>query len=274
MEQAFFTDEKVMILEPKVSIANSDIITEFNVTTDSVVATVTLKFRSGTKQVRVDWGNGKSTRLRLDRITSVLNSGTVIMLPDGRFEFRHIYEAPADGSTFSTAILVKASNNSNDDFRIQQVNIIPRYQVHFADVYFRLLQPGDFHEAHSEWSITMRARHYTVGTFNYEPLGTDRTWGFDSIPESFTPTPWYKLPGSGRGLNMGKGDIMYAYFSFTEIDLISDDLFSITINLDITKTTDGIYLKDATNSMEIRFYQQVQLLKPMPNNNDWAVLEN
>ncbi|MEI2750518.1 MAG: hypothetical protein V9E88_17390 [Ferruginibacter sp.] len=49
----------------------SDLISEMSVSSDSVVATVTIKLKSGTKQLRVDWGDDKSTRIRLDRIASI-----------------------------------------------------------------------------------------------------------------------------------------------------------------------------------------------------------
>jgi hypothetical protein len=163
MQQA----EKKTVLTPVLLPAGSDLISEMTVTSDSVVATITIKLSTGTKLLRVDWGDDKSTRIRLDRITNIYNSGLFNILGDGWFELRHVYEPPTDGSSFNTPILVKASSNTDVDFKFSLLNIVPRYRVHFADVYFRLIDTGDFGEAHSEWSISMNVRKYNASTTFY-----------------------------------------------------------------------------------------------------------
>lgn len=266
MELEMLNAEKKLVLKPVLLPAISDLISEMSVSTDSVVATITIKLKSGTKQLRVDWGDNKSTLIRLDRIANLPNSGLFTILGDGWFEIRHVYEPPADGSSFITTLLVKASSNSDVDFKVSQLNIIPRYQVHFADVYFRLIDSGDFGEPHSEWSISMNVIKYNAATYTSEPLGPTASWRFDAIPESVLPSDWYRLQNSGRSTEMVKGDYLYAYFNFTETDFIWDDVFRAGITLDILQPTDGIERNNSTNTFTLRYYQQIKLIKNVPNN--------
>lgn len=267
MEIEMLNAEKKLVLKPVLLPAVSELISEMTVTSDSVVATITLKLNSGTRLLRVDWGDDKSTRIRLDRITSIYNSGLFTILGDGWFELRHVYEPPSDGSSFNTPILVKASSNTDVDFKFSLLNIVPRYRVHFADVYFRLIDSGDFGEPHSEWSISMNVRKYNSATYNTETLGSTASWRFDAIPESVLPSDWYRLQNSGRSTEMVKGDYLFAAFNFTETDLIWDDVFNTGFTLDIQKPTDGIEMNDISNTFTIRFYQQVKLIQNIPNFN-------
>ena len=96
-----------IVLKPRVQKVNSDLITQFDVTSDSVVGIVRVKVRQ-TKEFRIDWGDGTSTRVRIGFPLNVLYNNAYTLLPDGTYEMRHAYEVPADGSSFGQMILLRA----------------------------------------------------------------------------------------------------------------------------------------------------------------------
>jgi len=182
------------------------------ITTDSVVATVTVHFAaSGPALVTVDWGDGTTSAEDPNRPTNLGQPAD----PPGTAVLRHAYVPPADGAAFTRVIAGDIGPAQSFQAR---ATLTPRFRVSLFEASFRPLTHCDTSvELDTEWDIFQGIDGSSPAFARY------RTWDFDLATkddlESAVP-----LPGSAfsRDMTMADPDVT-AYFTATEQDVVFDD---------------------------------------------------
>jgi len=203
--------------------ASPRVIQSLAVTTDSVVATATLRYTGSPSLVTVQWGDGTSTsRNPGDPTDSPFPDPWTPSDPPGVSVFTHAYTAPSDGTAFPVSVVAQIGAESQAAAAI----ITPRYRVTQSAVSLTPLHPCDLPtEPETEWRVD---RH--GGSFG------DRAWEFD-LDE---PAAWVgDYPGGTHtppdSVVTWDGTVAAAPevgYLVTERDLIDDDLGEYTQIID------------------------------------------
>ena len=237
----------------------TNLIDKFNISADSVVATVEIKVKNGVTKFHLDWGDGQVSRIDL-RSSVAIHYGSTTILEDGTYSLQHAYNVSDDGLQFQMLAMLTAFKSDNQsEIRIYNVAIRPKYQVWYSDVMVRLVDTGDFAENVSEWEIEQRSTRivHTAAPY-YEDIGGQLKWNFD-IGQNLLPTPWYRLDGSRRSHSLFKNESMHSSFKILETDPIWDDDYYASIILH-----GGVPVEDEVQlrvgPMEIRYAQTMTLI--------------
>jgi len=149
-----------------------DSLSQFVVTTDSVVVTVRLSTTQRARRIAIDWGDDQYDTiwvrpgLPVDLHTHPQDDP----LPEGTYEFRHAYELPQGGLPFMRTFLVHVENaDGSDDLRLKTVRLVPRFRVIQYRAYLDLLEPCDLFDSSSELTIKQSVAGETVRVWHWEP---------------------------------------------------------------------------------------------------------
>ena len=243
-------------------------IEDFSVSTDSVVATATLRYNGDPSAATVLWGDGTSTSRCPAGQEGPIHSGC---MPDpfgsgdpaGTIVLKHRYTAPANGAPFTVAITAKLGAES----QTVAIGVTPRYKVTVSDIEFSPLNHCDTEfEEGTEWEVS-RGVYDNNGTVIVVP---SREWNFDRVTYRVgdPSLPVFKvLPGSGFSVELKASDHPDLVLRATELDPVVDDVLksdSLDINplhgsrsIELQATT---FLEDCR--AEYRFDVDVRLLEP------------
>jgi hypothetical protein len=241
-------------------------IESFSVSTDSVVATATLRYNGDPSAATVLWGDGTSTsRCPTGQVSSVhpgcIDGGGAA----GTLVFKHRYAAPANGAPFTVAITGKLGADS----QTVAIGVTPRYKVTVYDIEFSPLNHCDSSfEEETEWKVG-RSVHE-----NGTDVVPSREWNFDLLTNpaiilgDWSLPDFKALPGSGFSVELKASDHPELKLSATELDpVLNDVLFDTVADINplhgsrsIELRTDGIFSKGCR--AEYRFDVDVRLLEP------------
>ena len=184
-------------------------IESFQVSMDSVVATVTLHYNGDPTAATVLWGDGTGTSRCPAGQEGPIHSGC---MPDpfdtgdpaGTIVLKHRYTAPANGAPFPVDITAKMGAES----QTIRTGVIPRYKVTVSDIEFSPLSHCDTAaEEETEWKVerTVSDQHGTVVPY--------RAWNFDHfvtnprvVVEPWSLPEFEVLPGSGFSVELTASD--------------------------------------------------------------------
>jgi hypothetical protein len=199
-------------------------IEDFSVSTDSVVATATLRYNGDPSAATVLWGDGTSTSrcpagqegpIHSGCMPDPLDSGD----PAGTIVLKHRYTAPANGAPFTVAITAKLGAES----QTVAIGLTPRYKVTVSDIEFSPLNHCDTEfEDGTEWEVS-RAVYDNNGTVIVVP---SREWNFDRVTYRVgdPSLPVFKvLPDSGFSVELKASDHPELVLRATELDPVIDD---------------------------------------------------
>jgi hypothetical protein len=132
-------------------------IESFSVSTDSVVATATLRYNGDPGAATVLWGDGTGTSLCPAGQEGPLHSGCMPTPFDsgsaaGTLVFKHRYTAPANGAPFTVVITGKLGAESQSI----AIGVTPRYKVAVSDIEFSPLSHDcdTAAEEYTEWKVS------------------------------------------------------------------------------------------------------------------------
>jgi hypothetical protein len=230
------------------------------VSTDSVVATATIRYNGSPGVVTVVWGDGT---VHSRDPNGPINSPRPNPNPDppGTITFKHAYAPPANGAGFTASITARIGSESQS----AAILVSPRYRVTQYQPRLTPLMPCDSSlEQYTEWRV-VRSGSAAAG----------KTWEFDL----WEPSAWvgdypgqtYALPDSivsfeGRVDQAGSID-----YHVTELDPVFDQVGDLeTIDLDPLLGSRSVTLHHqgwdtfptGTCAAEIRADINVTLLKP------------
>ena len=247
-------------------------IESFSVSTDSVVATATLRYNGDPSAATVLWGDGTSTSLCPAGQEGPLHSGC---MPDpfdsggaaGTLVVKHRYAAPANGAPFTVAITGKLGGES----QTVAVGVTPRYKVTVTDMHFSPLSHCDTAaEEETEWKVS-RAVFDQNGSlivplrqWTFEHFVTNPTVVGDWLPQ------FEELPGSDFSVELKASDHPTLGLHTIELDPVVDDGLEhryLDLNpLDGTRSVDlqtqGTFGTDPGCRAEYLFDVDVRLLEP------------
>ena len=130
-------------------------IRDFSVTSNSVVATATIRTDGIMRRIVVDWGDGKTDILNARPGGHVANFPPQEPLPPGTYRFHHAYAEPEDRKPFDFFVVVRVEDATGPDFRGQKVTMTPRYRVtNFRTSLILEDQCDSVFEATNEFDIT------------------------------------------------------------------------------------------------------------------------
>jgi hypothetical protein len=256
-------------------------IESFQVSIDSVVATVTLHYNGDPSAATVLWGDGTSTSqcpagqegpLHSGCMPNPFDSGSEV----GTLVLKHRYAAPADGAPFPVVITAKMGAES----QTIHAGVIPRYTVTVSDIEFSPLSHCDTAaEEETEWHVERWAsdKHRTK-------IVPYQEWSFDHFVTNprVVVQPWslpdFKvLPGSGFSVELTAADhvepsnyvdvVIYA----TELDPVADEYLESESGPQRINTLDGSRSVDVVETgatedpgcrAEFRYDVDVRLLAP------------
>ena len=248
-------------------------IESFSVSTDSVVATATLRYNGDPSAATVLWGDGTSTSRCAAGQEGPVHSGCMPNPLDtgsaaGTLVFKHRYTAPANGAPFTVAITGKLGAES----QTVAIGVTPRYKVTVSDIEFSPLSHCDTAaDAYTEWKVSRGVLHGTA-------IVPSREWRFERVTNPRVVVgdwalPQYEaLPGSGFSVELKASDYPDLGLSTTELDAVVDDKLltrSLSLNplygsrsIELqTKQIDQDYYELGCRA-EYRFDVDVRLLEP------------
>jgi hypothetical protein len=172
------------------------------VTTDSVVATASVRFSGSPGAVTINWDDGTTESRNPNEPPGP--RPTPNPDPPGTITFRHTYTPPVAGEAFAAAVTAQIGGESKTVAFI----VTPRYRVDLDTARFRELSFCDSDwEIWSEWTVE---RHV--------PPAPDQTWEFEGVGNIVWP-----LDGSALSLEMAAGERKWVDYRITERDPIDDD---------------------------------------------------
>ena len=246
-------------------------IESFSVSTDSVVATATLRYNGDPSAATVLWGDGTSSSRCPAGQEGPIHSGC---MPDpfgtgdpaGTIVLKHRYAAPANGAPFTVAITGKLGGES----QTVAVGVTARYTVTVTDMHFSPLSHCDtVAEQETEWQVSRTV--FQNGTvivprrqWTFEHFVTNPTVVGDWLPQ------FEELPGSDFSVELKASDHATLGFHTLELDLVADDflanLFLDLYPLDGARSvelqTQGTFGTDPGCRAEYLFDVNVRLLEP------------
>jgi hypothetical protein len=179
------------LVHPIVSLTPKDkpdfraLILEFSITTDSVVATATIRTDSIVRRIVVDWGDGKT-----DVVNTVPGHHVPVgppqePLPPGTYRVHHAYAEPEDRKPFDFFVVARVEDAEGVDLRIRKVTLTPRYRVTNFRTSVTLESPCDsIFESSNEFDVTLFVDSAPVKQWRWEPSN------------NLFPGPLFRLEGS------------------------------------------------------------------------------
>ncbi|WP_372742214.1 hypothetical protein [Neptunomonas sp.] len=245
-------------------------VSNFSVTTDSVVAKATIVTSSDTRRISIDWGDGHNDtiRIRPGRIFSVQQhlAGTAPdPLPEGTYEMYHAYDEPEDRREFSRIVLLNVEDrDGGNDVRLREIFILPKYRVSHYQARFQIPEPCDVGREIQKFTVSMH--------LGENPFGN---WELDIPNNPAGSVIWHLLENSHFSTEVSshstEGGSTMVSFRVSEDDSLFDDSgstsFSVNYNAVTEQVERQISLSDAiseTCRIVIRFDREVTLIANMP----------
>ena len=239
----------------------------FEVMTDSVVATVRVRFAGNPSPVTVRWGDN-STSTNDPGLSSTMIGAPPSNPKEPRLQ--HVYNAPADGAAFNEVVTVQVGNASDSRF----IAVTPRFRVNQYQASFTPIDHCDsFAERESEWRIGQTITSPTNTGTATVPNGS---WYQERLTNAgIDPTRpgviWSEelrvLPGSQASRDATMNDPhSYSNFTVTELDPLFDD-HAGTRSIDLhpslgTRHIDLLFNDDSGCKARVVADVNVELLKP------------
>src|SRR5688500_12375107 len=112
-----------VVVQPRPPRPKAANISHCSITTDSVVATATVKLDGTMKRIVVQWGDGSTNTLR-SRPGVETAVGQQNQVPPGTYKFTHAYTAPEDRKPFIRVVIIRVEDYSGGvDFCITQITL-------------------------------------------------------------------------------------------------------------------------------------------------------
>jgi len=234
------------------------LINECSVTTDSVVATATVKTTGKVRRIVVQWGDGKIDTLRfVPGVDVAVVGGTPDPLPPGTFKLSHAYAGPEDRKPFDMIVIIKVEDTAGAmDFCVNPITLTPRFKVtHWRTRLNLESQCDSIFENTNEIDIRMTVENALVNAWHWE------------ASNSIFPTPPIVLDGSIviRELTLADPSVIVT-FAVTERDPIFDDHVSFTTTLHGSQNSESISQVNEGDGCKVRFTfdRDVKLIVPLP----------
>jgi hypothetical protein len=248
-------------------------IESFSVSTDSVVATATLRYNGDPSAATVLWGDGTSTSRCPPGQEGPIHSGC---MPDpfgagdpvGTLVLKHRYAA-ANGAPFTVAITGKLGGES----QTVAIGVTPRYKVTVTDMHFSPLSHCDtVAEEETEWKVGR-----AVFDQNGSAIVPLRQWTFDHFVTNprvvlgdWSLPQFEELPDSDFSVELKASDHATLGLHTIELDPVVDDgleLRYLDLNpLDGTRSVDlqtqGTFGTDPGCRAEYLLDVNVRVLEP------------
>lgn len=255
----------IKVLKPR---KLSNLFSEVDITTDSVVAKLNIITNKATRRIYVDWGDLESDTLTiLPGVNTNLSitPGESDPLPDGTYEIFHAYQEPENRQSFERHVTVRIEDNSgNIDQRSKTITLIPKYRMTVYRASVRLLNACDFGGSTSEFEITQHIQGEEVGRWEWKPSNN-----------FFSESQFFLLPESqfSRVYESG-GEIIYYSYDFREKDgfLNADDKGrhsgSLGFQTESGQVESDVIVTDPVFGgckARIRYDIGVNLIRPLPS---------
>lgn len=255
----------ITVLKPR---KLSNLFSELDITTDSVVAKVRIVTEKSTRRIYVDWGDLESDTLTIlpGVNTNLSETGGPDPLPDGTYEIFHAYQEPENRQSFERHVTVRIEDNSGSiDQRSKTITLTPKYRMTVYRASVRLLSGCDFGGSTSEFEITQHIQGEEV-----------RRWEWKPSNNFFSESQFFLLPESqfSRIYELG-GEIIYYSYDFREKDgfLNADDKGrhrgSLGMHTETGEIESDVAIADPNFGTgckaRIRYDVEVILLRPLPS---------
>jgi hypothetical protein len=255
-------------LYPKVQVKpqpvkpKANIIAECSITTDSVVATATLRTTGTTmRRIVVQWGDGSVNTLR-HRPGIEAAIGQQSQLPPGTYKLRHAYQAPEDRKPFDQNVLIRVEDSSGGvDYCIKTITLTPRYRVTRYHTFVALEATGDSaFESEAEFDINLFVDEEAVTTWRW-------------IANQTLYPQWAVLTGSivSRELTIEDSPVNLK-LEFVEEDPVFDDVISDSGILSaggesgkVSRIAEESGALHFPCKIHVSYDQEVTLLVPLPS---------
>ncbi len=235
------------------------VINECSVTTDSVVATATVRTSGAVRRIVVQWGDGKIDTLR---VLPGVDVAVVVgvppnPLPPGTFKLSHAYAGPEDRKPFDMIVIIKVEDTAGAvDFCVNPITLTPRFKItHWRTRLNLESQCDSIFEAINEIDIRMTVDNALVNAWHWE------------ASNSIFPTTPIVLDGSIviRELTLADPSVIVS-FGVTEQDPIFDDHVSFTTTLHASQNSESISQVNEGDGCKVRFTfdRDVKLIVPLP----------
>jgi hypothetical protein len=257
-------EHPTIVLDPKPLPAKAANIEECNVTTDSVVATATVRTDSIMRRIVVQWGDGAVTTLR-NRPGIEAAVGQENQLPPGTYKLSHAYAEPEDRRTFTYPVTIRVDDVSGGvDFCIRLIALTPRYKV----TNYRTTLTLDFDSSCDSW---FESRNEFI-IYQYVDGEAVQKWEWN--PEELEISPpslSLVLPGSQITRELTLADESVAVLlDITEVDPWYDENLCIYQDLSATYDSETVAGTATTNppsgcELRYRWDREVTLIVPLPS---------
>jgi hypothetical protein len=251
-------------LQPKVKTNIQAHILDFSVTTDSVVATATIRTDATTRRIVVDWGDGKTDFLNARPGVHLPGSRPQEPLPPGTFRFHHAYAEPEDKKPFDFFVLVRVEDANGPDFRIRKITLTPRYRVTNFRTSVRLEDQCDsIFESSNEFDITQLIDGVPVRQWRWEPSN------------NFFPSPSFRLEGSLVSRELTLADpFVNVTLELIEDDPLFDDHHTVNQSLHASQSSERFDVAASGKCKVVaQWDRDVQLIVPLPSQGGSTTLE-
>jgi len=249
---------------------------DVSISTDSVVATVTIVTDEPPRRIEVDWGDGDEDVVNHRPGSLVRDAADFVdePLPEGTYQLHHAYEAPADGLPFEHTLLLRVDDvDGGVDFEIHPITLTPRYRITHYPMTVRLAGPCDpAFQSTSELDVQQVVGGDLVNEWHWEPSNN-----------FFGESQRFRLEGSGlrREFEVPQevGDVgsETVYFELTETDPDWDDKGTIGAHLTLDSRGYEGYFGDSIEgevhladpvfggcNVVYRYDTEMELLVPLP----------
>lgn len=251
-------------VRPKVKTNIQAHILDFSVTTDSVVATATIRTDGTMRQILVDWGDGKTDFLSSRPGVHLPGSGPREPLPPGTFRFHHAYAEPEDRKPFDFFVLVRVEDANGPDFRIRKITLTPRYRVTNFRTSVRLEDQCDsIFESSNEFDITQLIDGVPVNQWRWEPSN------------NLFPSPFFRLEGSLVSRELTLADpFVNVTLELIERDQFFDEHNSVNQSLGASLKSERFELAISGGcKVTAQWDRDVKLIVPLPSQGGGTTLE-
>jgi hypothetical protein len=233
------------------------IIAECTITTDSVVATATVRTERTMRRIVMQWGDGTVNTLR-NRPGVEAAVGHQNQLPPGTYRLNHAYEAPEDRKSFEQLVLIRVEDQSGGvDFCLNQITLTPRYKV-------TQYQIGLNQESGCDSLLESQNEFDIVLFVNGEPVAA---WRWE-LSQSLTDGTVSVLPGSliSRELTVADGAVE-VHLELTETDPIFDDELSLWSSFSALSNSNTMYGVMEGDGCKVGYSYdlEVKLIVPLPS---------
>jgi hypothetical protein len=245
----------VISVKPQPLPPRAAIIAECTITTDSVVATATVRTERMMRRIVVQWGDGAVNTLRnMPGVEAAVGH----QLPPGTYRLSHAYEAPEDRKSFEQLVLIRVEDHSGGvDFCLTQITLTPRYKVTQYRIGLNLESGCDsWPESWNEFDIVLLVDDERVNAWRWEPTQT------------LTDGTVFVLDGSliSRELTVADGTVS-VHLDVTEVDPISDDEWHLSKSFSALSNSDTMFGVMEGDGCKVGYSYdlEVKLIVPLPS---------